>query len=137
MYINEKSGSVVAGNATKDPEYKLVGDKHTPLFKLSLAIGEDEQGKPVYADIAAWRKLAEYLNDCGIRKGDPIAAFGTWSKRDVGNGKIYWTFNADFISVLGKTGSPGCAPVQGGVSGDKQPDGDPYGFGEMPEFMKP
>ena len=135
MFINAKGGSVIAGNATKDPEYKLVGDKSTPLFKLSLAIGRDEQGETIYADVAAWRNLAEYLNGCGIRKGDPIAAFGTWSKRDGNNGKTYWTFNADFISVLG-TGSPGGASEQGGASGDNPTDAEPYDFGEMPDFMK-
>jgi hypothetical protein len=131
MYINSKGGSVVAGNATKDPEYKLVGDKRTPLFKLSLAIGKDESGESLYADVAAWRNLAEYLNGCGIKKGDPAVAFGTWSKRDGGNGKIYWTFNADFVSVLGKTKTSASGSPQGEASG-----GDSYDFGEMPDFMK-
>jgi single-stranded DNA-binding protein len=130
MYINSKGGSVVAGNVTKDPEYKIVGDKQIPLFKLSVAIGRDEQDSAMYADIAAWRNLAEYLNGCGIRKGDPIAAFGTWSKREGNNGKTYWTFNADFISVLGTINSPS------GVSSDNAPGESSYDFGEMPDFMK-
>jgi single-stranded DNA-binding protein len=131
MFINSKSGSIVAGNATKDPEYKLIGDKKTPLFKLSIAIGKDEQGGTMYADIAAWRKLAELLNGYGIKKGDPVAAFGTWSKKDSDNGKVYWTFNADYVSVLGKmsVGSPS-------DSAGTETDEPPYDFGEMPDFMK-
>jgi len=134
MYINLKGGSVVAGNTTKDPDYKLVGDKQTPLFKLSVAIGKDENGESMYADIAAWKNLAERLKDCGIKKGDPIAAFGTWSKRDAGNGKTYWTFNADFVSILGKMQTPVSGSPQGSESGNSA-DTD-YDFGEMPDFMK-
>ena len=130
MYINSKGGSVIAGNATKDPEYKLVGDKQTPLFKLSIVIGRDEQDSVMYADIAAWSKLAEYLNGCGIRKGDPLAAFGTWSKREVRE-KVYWTFNADFVSVLGKITTPGYTQ-----SGEPGGSTEEQYFGEMPDFMK-
>ena len=132
MWINSKSGSVVAGNLTKDPEYKRVGDKKTPLLKIGIAIGKDEQGNNTYADIAAWNRLAELLNGYGLRKGDPIAAFGVWAKKDKGE-KTYWTFNADFISVLnGKAAAaPGETPetAENGLPGDVD-------FGDMPDFMK-
>jgi hypothetical protein len=131
MFANFKGGAVIAGNATKDPEYKLVGDKRTPLFKLSVAIGKDEQGVTTYADIAAWRKLAELLNGYGIKKGDPIAAFGTWSKKDGDNGKVYWTFNAEFVCAFNKM-----PVVSGGAAQGAGGDDEPYDFGEMPDFMK-
>lgn len=132
MWINSKSGSVVAGNATKDPEYKCVGSKKTSLLKLSIAIGKDEQGNNTYADIAAWGKLAERLNELCVRKGDPIAAFGVWAKKD-SNGKTYWTLNADYVCAFGNGIIMSTGPV------DTSPEiGTPDGidFGDMPDFMK-
>lgn len=132
MWINSRNGSVVAGNLTKDPEFKLVGNKKTPLLKIALFIGKAEQGNNVYADVAAWNRLAELLNGVGLRKGDPIAALGIWTKKDGNNGKQYWTLNADFVSVLNSraaamNGAPGAA-------GNGLPNDD-Y-FGDMPDFMK-
>ena len=132
MWINSRSGSVVAGNLTKAPEYKRVGDKKTPLVKLSLAMGKDEQGNTKYADVAAWNRLAELLNGVGLRKGDPIAVFGIWVKKEGSNGKQYWTLNADFVSVLNSR----AAAMDGtpGATGNGLSDDD-Y-FGEMPDFMR-
>lgn len=132
MWNNSKSGSTVAGNLTKDPEFKRIGDKKTPLLKLGLAIGKDEQGKTTYADIAAWNRLAELLNGYGLRKGDPIAAFGVWTKKSGNNGKEYWTLNADFVSVLNsRATAPGEMPS---VPENGLPDD--VDFGDMPDFMK-
>ncbi len=127
MWINTKDGSTVAGNVTKDPEYKRVGQSNRPLFKLSIAIGEDEKGKK-YADIAAWGKLAEKLNALGIVKGDPVCAFGRWDKRD-SNGRTYWTLNADFVMAY---------PGGGFVRTDAPaPQGDPDAADfDLPDFMK-
>jgi single-stranded DNA-binding protein len=132
MWINSKSGSVIAGNLTRDPEFKRVGDKKTPLLKIALAIGRDEQGNNIYADVAVWNRHAELLNGVGLRKGDPIAAFGTWTKKDGNNGKQYWTLNADFVSVLNiRAAAMGGAP---GATESGLPDD--LDFGEMPDFMK-
>jgi hypothetical protein len=133
MWINSRGGSVVAGNLTKDPEFKRVGDRKTPLLKLSLAIGKDEQGATKYADVACWNRFAELLDGVGLRKGDPIAVFGTWAKKDGSNGKLYWTLNADFVSALnGKSAmaldEPPCA-TESVMPGDDC-------FGDMPDFMK-
>jgi single-stranded DNA-binding protein len=134
MWINSRSGSVVAGNLTKDPEFKRVGDKQTPLFKLSVAMGKDEQGSNIYADIAAWNRLAELLNGVGLRKGDPIAAFGIWTKKDGNNGKQYWTLNADFVSFINSRAAVmDSAP---GVTRNGMPDDLDLDFGDMPDFMK-
>jgi single-stranded DNA-binding protein len=132
MWNNTRGGSIVAGNLTKEPEFKRVGDKKTSLLKLSLAIGKDEQGSTKYADVAAWNRLAELLNGVGLHKGDPIAVFGVWVKKDGNNGKQYWTLNADFVSVLNsRAAALNDAP---GATGNGMPDED-Y-FGDMPDFMK-
>jgi single-stranded DNA-binding protein len=132
MWNNTRGGSIVAGNLTKDPEFKRVGDKKTPLMKLSLAIGKDEQNSTKYADVAAWNRLAELLNGVGLLKGDPIAVFGVWAKKDGNNGKQYWTLNADFVSVLNiRAAALNGAP---GATGNGMP-GEDY-FGDMPDFMK-
>ncbi len=137
MWINSIAGSVVAGNLTKDPEYKRVGQSNKPLFKMSVAIGEDKTGKK-YADIAAWGKLADKLNALGLAKADPICAFGIWSKKD-SNGKTYWTLNADFVMAY-PGGRANAGTPFGGNSGTQpatqdDPD-DGMDFGDMPDFMK-
>ena len=127
MWINSKSGSIVAGNLTKNPEFKYVGNKRTPLLKISIGIGKDEQGKAIYADIAAWNRLAELINRYDLCKGDPIAVFGVWAKNTANNGKVYWTLNADFISVL--SSKPDTTHKENELPNDMD-------FGDMPDFMK-
>lgn len=137
MWINSKCGSVVAGNVTKYPEFKHVGDTNRPLFKLSIAIGKDEQGEKKYADIAAWGRLAERLNELGLQKGDPVAAFGLWEKRD-SKGKTYWTLNADFLIAYNGGGivrATASSPAPGAQGSAEQDDGMDE-FGDMPDFMK-
>jgi single-stranded DNA-binding protein len=132
MWNNTRGGSIVAGNLTKDPEFKRVGDRKTPLMKLSLAIGKDEENGTKYADVAAWNRLAEILSGVGLRKGDPIAVFGVWVKKDGNNGKQYWTLNADFVSVLNsRVAALNAAP---GATGNGV--ADDMDFGDMPDFMK-
>ncbi|GHV35032.1 hypothetical protein FACS1894187_06850 [Synergistales bacterium] len=132
MWINTKSGSVVAGNVTKDPEYKRVGNNNTPLFKLSIAIGEDDDGKKKYADIAAWGRLADKLSTLGIQKADSIAAFGIWVKKD-SNGKTYWTLKADFVMAFNNRA---VAPNEASSGGAQEHDPDDMDFGDLPDFMK-
>lgn len=132
MWINSKGGAVVAGNITKNPEFKHVGDKNRPLFKLSIAIGKDEQGEKKYADIAAWGRLAEHLNELGLQKGDPVTAFGLWEKRD-SKGKTYWTLNADFVGAYPGGGVVKTVPPSG-TPGQNSPDD--VDFGDLPDFMK-
>jgi hypothetical protein len=133
MWLNSKSGSVVAGNVTKDPEYKRVGKNNMPLFKLSVAIGKDEQGNKKYADIAAWGRLAERLSEYAIRKGDPVTVFGVWEKKESNIGKVYWTLNADFVCAFNNRAVITDEPNDG-FEDIGMPDG--IDFGELPDFMR-
>jgi hypothetical protein len=133
MWINSKNGTVVAGNITQDPEFKLVGQNaDKPLFKFSIIMGKDESGQKRYADVAAWGRLAEILRDFGMQKGDPVAVYGLWESRE-SKGKTYWTLQADYISAYPHRAAFEArdAPISPSTT---QSDG--IDFGDMPDFMK-
>lgn len=94
MQIASKGGVIVAGNATRDAEFKLVSDKNTPFAKFGLAVGKGDDGKPIYANVKAWRSLAEYC--IGITKGMPVMVLGQVEEREY-EGKIYREIVADFV----------------------------------------
>jgi single-stranded DNA-binding protein len=138
MWINTKTGSIIAGNATKDAEFKLVGEKKSPLLKISTAIGKDERGDTKYAEIAAWNRLARKLSEYGIKKGDPVTAFGSWESNTKG-GKTYWTFRADDVVAFNNH-----AVAEDSQSSEFEGAGALEGieafndvdFGEIPDFMR-
>ena len=70
MQANVGDSVMVIGNATRDAEFKHVGDKNTPLTKFSLALGKDKDDNGIFVDCAAWRRLAYCASS--ISKGDTV-----------------------------------------------------------------
>lgn len=97
MIINSKTGCLVTGILTKDPEYKEVGAKSTPLLKLDLIYGHDapehegQEGAPKYMSVDLWGLAARTLSG-KLWKGDAVAAAGALESREY-NGKTYWRIN--------------------------------------------
>lgn len=104
-------GSVmVAGFLTRDAEYKVVGEKKTPLVKLGAAVGKRPDTTTIFCDIAAWRGLAEYARTA--KKGDAIAAVGHIETHEY-DGKTYSTLNADWLNVAAPQQSSAAAFMAG------------------------
>lgn len=125
MQIGGKGGVLIAGNATRDAEYKLVGSKQSPMCKFGMAIGRDAEDKPIYANVKAWRALAEYA--AGITKGTPVMVAGHIVEREY-NGETYREVEADYLVYLDRD------PARGFVQVTDDP-GLPEGFrddGELP-----
>lgn len=93
-------GVMACGNATKDAELKMVGEKNTPNCKWGMAVGKDKDDNTVFANCEAWGRLANYA--AGIRKGDPVLVFGQMREHEY-NDKTYKTLVADFVQFIGST----------------------------------
>ena len=91
--------TIVIGNATKDAEMKLVGEKQTPVTSFGLAVGKRQDTTTIFANCKAWRHLATYAS--GIRKGDTVIVSGKIETREW-NGKEYTDLNAEWLNVLPK-----------------------------------
>lgn len=91
--------TIVIGNATKDAEMKLVGEKQTPVTSFGLAVGKRQDTTTIFANCKAWRHLAAYAS--GIRKGDTVIVAGKIETREW-NGKPYTDLNAEWLNVLPK-----------------------------------
>jgi single-stranded DNA-binding protein len=93
-------GVMACGNATKDAEFKLVGEKNTPNCKWGMAVGKDADDNTVFVNCEAWGRLANYA--AGIKKGDPVLVFGQIRSHEY-NDKTYHTLVADFVQYIGST----------------------------------
>jgi single-stranded DNA-binding protein len=93
-------GVMACGNATKDAEYKRLGEKNTPNAKWGMAVGKDADDNTVFANCEAWGRLANYA--ANIKKGDPVLVFGQIREHEY-NDKIYHTLVADFVQFIGST----------------------------------
>jgi single-stranded DNA-binding protein len=93
-------GVMVCGNATKDAEFKLLGEKNTPNCKWGMAVGKDKDDNTVFVNCEAWGRLANYA--AGIKKGDPVLVFGQIRSHEY-NDKTYHTLVADFVQYIGST----------------------------------
>ena len=115
MQLSSKGGVIIAGQATRDAEYKHVGAKDTPMCTFGLAVGRDAENKPIYANVKAWRDLAEYA--AGVTKGASVMVLGQVEEREY-EGKVYKAVVADFLVYL-----------------DLKPPavGDPAGFTPVPD----
>ena len=87
---------IVAGNATRDAEYKTVGDKGTSVCSFSLAVGKDKDGKTKFANCKAWHSLAKLASH--ISKGDAVCVIGALETREY-NGKTYTNLVADWLNI--------------------------------------
>jgi len=70
-------GIIVAGPLPRDAEFKLVGDKQTPLCKFSIKVDErqTENGRDaVWENCTCWRRVANAAS--GFQKGDTVFAWG-------------------------------------------------------------
>ena len=97
MQVASKGGVIVAGRATRDAESAYVGKNDTLRTKFSMAIGKDADGNTQYANVVAWRGLAEYAR--GIAKGTSVIVAGTLESRDY-NGKTYTDLVADWLNYV-------------------------------------
>ena len=93
-------GVMACGNATKDAEYKRLGEKNTPNVKWGMAVGKNADDSTVFANCEAWGRLANYA--AGIKKGDPVLVFGQMRSHEY-NDKTYHTLVADFVQFIGGT----------------------------------
>jgi single-stranded DNA-binding protein len=91
---------MACGNATKDAEYKRLGEKNTPNCKWGMAVGKDKDDNTVFVNCEAWGRLANYA--AGIKKGDPVLVFGQIRSHEY-NDKTYHTLVADFVQYIGST----------------------------------
>lgn len=93
-------GVMACGNATKDAEFKLLGEKNTPNCKWGMAVGKDKDDNTVFVNCEAWGRLANYA--AGIKKGDPVLVFGQMQSREH-NDKTYHTLVAGFVQFISST----------------------------------
>lgn len=103
MQIKFGEGWLVTGTATKDAEYKEVGDKETPLASFSLAIGKRQDSTTIFANCKAWRKLGKYA--ATIKKGDAVMAVGTIETHEY-NGQNYTTLICEWLNRAGEIEPP-------------------------------
>lgn len=87
---------IVAGNATRDSEYKTVGDKQSPVCSFSLAVGKNKDGSTAFANCKAWHSLAKLASH--ISKGDAVCVIGKLESREY-NGKTYTDLVADWLNI--------------------------------------
>ena len=93
-------GVMACGNATKDAEYKRLGEKNTPNCKWGMAVGKDKDDNTVFVNCEAWGRLA--IHAAEIKKGDPVLVFGQMKSHEY-NGRTYHTLVADFVQFIGST----------------------------------
>jgi single-stranded DNA-binding protein len=93
-------GVMACGNATRDGEFKLLGEKNTPNCKWGMAVGKDADDNTVFVNCEAWGRLANHAAE--IKKGDPVLVFGQIRSHEY-NGKTYHTLVADFVHFIGST----------------------------------
>ena len=110
--------TLVIGKATKDAEYKLVGDKQSPICSFSLNIGKRQDTTTIFANCKAWYGLAELSQN--ISKGDTVIVIGKTESREY-NGKTYTDLVAEWLNIV----SADYVPTSAGVA----PNGVPFPAG--------
>lgn len=115
MQGNIGDAVIVAGKAIKDAEYKLVGDKQSPICSFSLNVGKRKDTTTIFVNCKAWYALAKYSQD--ICKGDTVVVIGHTESREY-NGKTYTDLTAEWLNVVGNEES--------GTHREAAPSGKPY-----------
>ncbi len=98
MQIAGKGGVIVAGRATQDADVQMLGVNKIARAKFGLAIGKNEKDESIYANVVAWKHLAEYA--ACITKGASVIAAGRIVTHEY-NGKTYTELEADWIDCKG------------------------------------
>ena len=91
---------IIIGNATKDAEFKHIGEKQSPNAKWGVAIGKDKDDNGIFVNCEAWRRLAYVATE--IKKGDIVMVIGKVQEREY-NEKTYRTLVADWVEKIGST----------------------------------
>ena len=87
---------LLIGIATKNAEDAPVNGKEHA--KLSVAVGEDENGNPLYVTVNGWRARAKDV--LRIAKGNAVLAFGALKRREWKE-RVYYDLDCDFIVTSG------------------------------------
>jgi single-stranded DNA-binding protein len=138
MYINTKTGCIAAGGIN-NPEVRLVGEKKTPLFKFSIAVGKKPDGTTMWINCQAWNPIAINLGS-HIKKGERWFVAGIWESREyvdkIGEVKTSNTLTVDAlidggghlvgaVKTFAKAAAGQEAPLPGGDV--IPPGGNPFG----------
>ena len=101
----ECNNITIAGNLGRDPEIRHVGEKSTPLTKVSVAVRRRSKGQDAtdWFNVSVWGKTAEFLAEYG-KKGDPVIITGAMTSNKVDD-KLYWDVQANTVS-LGRRQDP-------------------------------
>lgn len=95
--------AILIGRLGKDPEFKTIGSKETPMAKFSIAT--NSRGQSEWHNIVVWGKAAE-ICDKYLKKGAQISLDGeiktnSWESEGV---KKYMTeIHTYNINMLGKS----------------------------------
>lgn len=107
---------LVVGKATKDAEFKLVGEKQSPVCSFSLNVGKRQDTTTIFANCKAWYGLAQLSKN--INKGDTVIVIGKTESREY-NGKTYTDLIAEWLNIVSGDYVPS-------ASGEVSPSGKPY-----------
>ena len=110
---------LVVGKATKDAEFKIVGEKQSPVCSFSLNVGKRQDTTTIFVNCKAWYGLAEYAKD--ICKGDTVIVIGHTESREY-NGKTYTDLTAEWLNILSADYVPS-------ISAETAPSGKAYPSG--------
>ena len=86
MQSNLGEFPIVVGKAIKEPEYKRVGSKDSPVCSFCLNVGKRKDTTTIFVNCKAWYKWAEYAKS--MEKGDDVIVIGHKEEREY-NGKTY------------------------------------------------
>ena len=89
---------IVAGKAIKDAEFKIVGEKQSPVCSFSLNVGKRKDTTTIFVNCKAWYGLANYSKY--IQKGDSVIVIGHTEEREY-NGKTYTDLIAEWLNFVG------------------------------------
>lgn len=92
----EGSSRIVTGRVIKDAEYRLAGQKQTPMTTFAVSYDRNAQNGGIL-NVTCFHKLADYCK--GIKKGDSVLVSGSLESNEY-NGKTYWKLMADYASVV-------------------------------------
>lgn len=103
MIMNTKTGVLVVGELSKDPEFRET--KGGTLMRLSVRYDRDkneETGKWMgkFIDVNLWR-VDERVWGGMLQQGDTIQAIGKEISAREYNGKTYHSLNADSVGAFG------------------------------------
>ena len=106
---------MVCGSLPRDAVFRTVGDRHTPLCKFGLKVGEraaddgSDRRDAVWCNCTCWREVAVAASR--LSKGDVVLAVGrvqehTYTNRD-GDEAVGRELVCEGVFVMGFAGSPG------------------------------